>query len=203
MSIYESEFETNKAISKPPRPVPGLDDDELFFLIFYFLFFLMFFVIGLGVIPNLFHLSISQEVFKTFALVFFLFLPIISLTLIKIFKFGKAKGYLEQSLYMFFKSNLPDVYDLRDSDIKKKIKKKTNYALNMINTEEFFKISKIKNKKIERFNKINTINEKISKDAKNEKENLINYYKKENFLNKKSKDKYKSIINNYCNSYLK
>lgn len=195
--IDPKEFETNKAISKPPRPIPGMDDDEVIFFIMYFMFFIVFYVLGLGILPDMLGIRITQDLIKSYAFITFLALPTISIILIKMFKQGKRIGFLEQSLIIFFKTNLDTKIDLRDSEQRKSLKKLVNTPLKMINGDEFYKNSKINGEKIERYNDVDIINQHIKEQYEKEYRALTNHYNKTKHISEMQVREVNDILNDY------
>ena len=133
MAVFEKEFYTNKAISKPSRKFFGMEDEELAFIILYFMFFIVFIMVFLGMVPSIFKIKIPIETINNVMVIFGFYTPSTALTMLKIFKAGKQTGYINQKLYIFFTSSADSTIDSRDSDKRLSIKKLTEKSINFIN----------------------------------------------------------------------
>lgn len=180
MDIFEQEFYTNKSISKPSRKLFGMEDDEIGFIVIYFLFFILSVMFFLGILPNIFKIKISIDFINNILIVFGFYIPVLSFLLLKIFKYGKQTGYINQKLYMFFNTMGETSLDFRNRDTRDKIKKYIEKPLDFINNPEN-PINKNKNKDYFKFSSESS-NKKIEEDYKKSIEKYKIYLKRKRRL---------------------
>lgn len=155
MAITAEEFETNKAIATPPKSIPFIDEEDILFLqIWLSLAVALFVLLGMftNIVKSQFDFIIPPSFFQAFRLIIFIFLPFGIITLMKLYKSGKPKGYLEQKMYFYFKSKLLDEIDTRKEDDRKFLKEVNKTVFNVTKSDDFWKNPPIINgKKIERY----------------------------------------------------
>jgi len=172
MEIPEIEVRTFRSIAKPGKAIPGLDDDELAFLLGYLIFSILFMIFGLGMVPNMLGIKIPSEYMSTIMQIIFAWLPGLTLLFLKIFKMGKQEGYIFQKMYLFFNSSLPEKIDMREKDQMLLAGKIASKPLNFLKSKELYKKSELyKNFNLEWDSE--TEHKKIDKLNKN----LFTYYK--------------------------
>lgn len=207
MEIPEIEVKTFRSIAKPGKAIPGLDDDELAFLLGYLIFSMLFMIFVLGMIPNMLGIKIPSEYMGTIMQILFLWLPGLTLLFLKIFKMGKQDGYVFQKMFIFFNSSLPDKIDMRQKDEMLLAGKIVSKPLNFLKSKELYKKSELyknfnlkwdselEKQKIERLNQNLFIFYKTYKKNKKQMENMwiLNVRKP---VEKIYEEKYKFILKN-------
>ena len=189
MNITNEEFQTNKGIAKPPKPIPGVDDDELMFMLVYFFFLVFLLIFGVGIIPDILGFEISSNFVSTIFVVFVFYVPLILMILVKIFKSGKSRGYLLQSIFLYSKSNINKKLDLRNNSDLERVNKRSKGIFNIINNDDY-----LKKEGIEKFNNIVEMKESMQNEIDEELKTLNNYYLKIEINSNKEKNKYNKEI---------
>ena len=203
MAISEEEFNTNKSIAVPPKPIPFFDNEDLLFVQFWYSFSIAIFVFS-GIFGNLLRSikvidSLPSTFYNALALGLFIFFGIAIVTLMKLLKSGKTQGYIEQKLFFYFNSKLLSSLNNSNSTERKELYKANKGVYRIIDTKEYWEKTKppppppnkfidieenrniIENDYNESVNKLNSqINSRIkNQERKDEEINFIlnNYYK--------------------------
>lgn len=126
------------------------------------------------------------------ALALFLFFPIAILTLIRILRSGKSKGFIEQKLAFYFKSSLLNELDNSTTEGRQELIDVNNGIYNIIKSKEFWK-----NNKIEQTYDIKENYEELDEDYQDSLKNLEKSYYIKGSIDKKNQLEVEEKINNY------
>ncbi len=201
MAISEEEFNTNKSIAVPPKPIPFFDNEDLLFVQFWYSFSIAIFVFS-GIFGNLLRSikvidSLPSTFYNALALGLFIFFPIAIVTLMKILKSGKTQGYIEQKLFFYFNSKLLSSLNNSNSTERKELYKANKGVYRIIDTKEYWEKTKINGKSLNKFIDIEE-NRNIIENDYNESVNKLNSQINSRIKNQERKDEeINFILNNY------
>lgn len=201
MAISEEEFNTNKSIAVPPKPIPFFDNEDLLFIQFWYSFSIAIFVFS-GIFGNLLRSikvidSLPSTFYNALALGLFIFFPIAIVTLMKILKSGKTQGYIEQKLFFYFNSKLLSSLNNSNSTERKELYKANKGVYRIIDTKEYWEKTKINGKSLNKFIDIEE-NRNIIENDYNESVNKLNSQINSRIKNQERKDEeINFILNNY------
>ncbi len=201
MAISEEEFNTNKSIAVPPKPIPFFDNEDLLFVQFWYSFSIAIFVFS-GIFGNLLRSikvidSLPSTFYNALALGLFIFFPIAIVTLMKILKSGKTQGYIEQKLFFYFNSKLLSSLNNSNSTERKELYKANKGVYRIIDTKEYWEKTKINGKNLNKFIDIEE-NRNIIENDYNESVNKLNSQINSRIKNQERKDEeINFILNNY------
>ncbi len=201
MAISEEEFNTNKSIAVPPKPIPFFDNEDLLFVQFWYSFSIAIFVFS-GIFGNLLRSikvidSLPSTFYNALALGLFIFFPIAIVTLMKILKSGKTQGYIEQKLFFYFNSKLLSSLNNSNSTERKELYKANKGVYRITDTKEYWEKTKINGKSLNKFIDIEE-NRNIIENDYNESVNKLNSQINSRIKNQERKDEeINFILNNY------
>lgn len=194
MALTEEEFETNKSIAVPPKPIPLMEEEDIVFLQVWYGVSIRLFVV-IGVLSNIVKsngVDVPKDFYNGMALALFLFFPIAILTLIRILRSGKSKGFIEQKLAFYFKSSLLNELDNSTTEGRQELIDVNNGIYNIIKSKEFWK-----NNKIEQTYDIKENYEELDEDYQDSLKNLEKSYYIKGSIDKKNQLEVEEKINNY------
>lgn len=201
MAISDEEFNTNKSIAVPPKPIPFFDNEDLLFVQFWYSLSIAIFVFS-GIFGNMLKSmkileAIPSTFFNALALGLFIFFPIAILTLMKILKSGKTQGFIEQKLFFYFNSKLLNKLNNSDTKERKDLYRANKGVYGIIDTKEYWEKTKINGNNLKQFVDIEENTNIIENDYK---ESLIKLNSQINsrIKNQEKKDEEITfILNNY------
>lgn len=197
--LNPAEFITNKEIAKPPKAIPGIEDDELLFMLMMILLGSLgtvFVGVVRDVVYSVTNVSIPLQMFYSLFYMILFYTLIGGFVLLKVFKYGKTQGYVEQSLYLFFSTSLPKKLDLRVYKDRQILNFQTIYK-SLWNT---FNINNLKNININPYYNENENSKRLNFELEKRKKIVNLYYEKQkNDLNKKIESLNNPRIPSYFN----